>query len=101
MTAWPSEREAIENMIQHYGTGLFSVVMDSYDYAAVRLRRIAQQSNQSLATAMACICLAYREMVASDFKHRVHYCALQALDEVLPSIASKKVCLLLVHVLTP
>ena len=37
MTAWPSEREAIENMIQHYGKGLFSVVMDSYDYAAVRL----------------------------------------------------------------
>ena len=37
MTAWPSEREAIENMIQHYGSGLFSVVMDSYDYAAVRL----------------------------------------------------------------
>jgi Nicotinate phosphoribosyltransferase (NAPRTase) family len=36
MTAWPSEREAIENMIQHYGSGLFSVVMDSYDYAAVR-----------------------------------------------------------------
>jgi hypothetical protein len=35
MTAWPSEREAIENMIQHYGSGLFSVVMDSYDYAAV------------------------------------------------------------------
>lgn len=35
MTAWASEREAIENMIQHFGGGLFSVVMDSYDYAAV------------------------------------------------------------------
>ncbi len=35
MTAWASEREAIENMITHFGGGLFSVVMDSYDYAAV------------------------------------------------------------------
>lgn len=40
MTAWASEREAIENMIQHYGSGLFSVVMDSFDYKAVcALRR--------------------------------------------------------------
>ena len=36
MTAWPSERQAIENMINHFGSGLFACVMDSYDYAAVR-----------------------------------------------------------------
>ncbi|KAK9816981.1 hypothetical protein WJX72_007792 [[Myrmecia] bisecta] len=33
MTSWPSEKEAIENMIIHFGTGLFACVMDSYDYA--------------------------------------------------------------------
>jgi len=32
MTAWPTEREAIENMIQKFGTGLFATVMDSYNY---------------------------------------------------------------------
>lgn len=33
MTAWPTERAAIENMIEHFGGGVFAVVMDSYDYA--------------------------------------------------------------------
>jgi hypothetical protein len=37
MTAWPSERAAIENMIAHFGSGLFACVMDSYDYAKVPL----------------------------------------------------------------
>ncbi len=35
MTAWPTEQEAIENMINHFGTGVFACVMDSYDYAKV------------------------------------------------------------------
>lgn len=34
MTAWSSERQAIENMINQFGGGLFSIVMDSYDYSA-------------------------------------------------------------------
>lgn len=34
MTCWPNERAAIENMIEHFGTGVFACVMDSYDYAA-------------------------------------------------------------------
>ena len=33
MTAWRSEREAIGNMINACGAGLFACVMDSYDYA--------------------------------------------------------------------
>ena len=33
MTAWPTEQAAIENMIEHFGSGLFACVMDSYDYA--------------------------------------------------------------------
>jgi nicotinamide phosphoribosyltransferase len=33
MTAWPNEKAAIENMIEHFGTGIFACVMDSYDYA--------------------------------------------------------------------
>lgn len=35
MTAWATEKEAIDNMLEHFGGGLFSVVMDSYDYAEV------------------------------------------------------------------
>ena len=32
MTAWPTERGAVENMIRQFGGGLFATVMDSYDY---------------------------------------------------------------------
>lgn len=32
MTAWPTEKEAILNMIDHFGDGIFATVMDSYDY---------------------------------------------------------------------
>ena len=35
MTAWATEKEAIDNMLDHFGCGLFSCVMDSYDYAQV------------------------------------------------------------------
>lgn len=34
MTCWPDERTAIFNMIEHFGTGAFATVMDSYDYGA-------------------------------------------------------------------
>jgi len=37
MTAWPTEQAAIENMIEHFGSGVFACVMDSYDYATVSL----------------------------------------------------------------
>jgi len=33
MTSWPNETDAINNMIQHFGKGVFACVMDSYDYA--------------------------------------------------------------------
>jgi len=33
MTAWRTEKEAIEHMIDRFGTGVFACVMDSYDYA--------------------------------------------------------------------
>jgi len=32
MTAWATEQAAIENMIEHFGTGTYACVMDSYDY---------------------------------------------------------------------
>lgn len=35
MTAWRTEQEALENMIQQFGTGIFACVMDSYDYVQV------------------------------------------------------------------
>lgn len=31
MTAWPSEKAAIEHMIENFGTGIYACVMDSYD----------------------------------------------------------------------
>lgn len=34
MTAWPTERAAILNMIAQFGEGAFACVMDSYDYIA-------------------------------------------------------------------
>ena len=40
MTAWPNEQAAIENMIEHFGSGIFACVMDSYDYAKVCARGI-------------------------------------------------------------
>ena len=88
MTAWPSEREAIENMIEHYGTGLFSVVMDSYDYAAVRLGCLQQEHTAlwHLHHRMIGIALCLMMLVV-----QVWYLFLQALNEVLPSIASKQV----------
>ncbi|KAI3639982.1 hypothetical protein MIR68_001987 [Amoeboaphelidium protococcarum] len=33
MTSWPSEKEALVNLINQYGDGTFACVMDSYDYA--------------------------------------------------------------------
>lgn len=32
MTSWPSELEAVENMIENFGSGVFACVADSYDY---------------------------------------------------------------------
>jgi nicotinic acid phosphoribosyltransferase len=32
MTAWPTEEAAMLNEIEHFGSGLFGCVMDSYDY---------------------------------------------------------------------
>jgi nicotinic acid phosphoribosyltransferase len=33
MTSWKNETEAIENMIENFGKGVFACVMDSYDYS--------------------------------------------------------------------
>ena len=32
MTSWKTEEEAIDNMITHFGNGIYACVMDSYDY---------------------------------------------------------------------
>jgi nicotinic acid phosphoribosyltransferase len=32
MTAWPSELDAVNNMIEHFGHGVFACVADSYNY---------------------------------------------------------------------
>eukprot|EP00891_Asterochloris_glomerata_P006642 jgi/Astpho2/6642/Aster-x1389 len=33
MTSWRTEQAAMENMMEQFGTGLYAIVMDSYDYA--------------------------------------------------------------------
>ena len=35
MTAWRTEQQALANMIEQFGTGVFACVMDSYDYVQV------------------------------------------------------------------
>lgn len=34
MTSYLNEKQAIEHMIKNFGTGVFAIVMDSYDYTA-------------------------------------------------------------------
>lgn len=41
MTAWRTEREAMENMIDHFGSGILACVMDSYDYVQVSQAQLA------------------------------------------------------------
>lgn len=41
MTAWRTEREAMENMIEHFGSGILACVMDSYDYVQVSRSQLA------------------------------------------------------------
>ena len=41
MTAWRTEREAMENMIDHFGSGILACVMDSYDYVQVSQIQLA------------------------------------------------------------
>ena len=48
MTAWPSEREAIENMIRYFGKGFFACVMDSYDYDHALTKVLPQIAQQKL-----------------------------------------------------
>lgn len=102
MTAWASEREAIENMIQHYGGGLFSVVMDSYDYAAVRILQQSNLRNCGSSTPAHACCTRFRgpdwnPAVLASACAACTGCvillraAVQALEKVLPSIASKQV----------
>jgi len=45
MTSWPNETEAIKNMINKFGKGVFACVMDSYNYTNALtkvLPRVAQ-----------------------------------------------------------
>ena len=34
MTSYLTEKQAMEHMIKQFGSGVFAIVMDSYDYAA-------------------------------------------------------------------
>lgn len=48
MTAWPTEREAIVNMITHFGDGVYACVMDSYDYAEALARVLPSVKSQKV-----------------------------------------------------
>ena len=51
MTSWPNERAAIENMIENFGSGVYSIVMDSYDYAAA----LAEVSKPTILLLFGCL----------------------------------------------
>lgn len=48
MTAWRTEKEAIENMVDEFGVGLFATVLDSYDYAAALEKVVPYIAKQKL-----------------------------------------------------
>lgn len=65
MTSWPSEREAICNMIVKFGGGVFATVMDSYDYekASLRLSSGFAQAAALLCGFAAVLCYAICQVV--------------------------------------
>jgi len=48
MTSWPNEKQAIENMIKHFGSGVFACVMDSYDYMNALTKVLPQIKEQKI-----------------------------------------------------
>ena len=66
MTAWATEREALEHMIENFGSGVFACVMDRFVVAPL-------PSLPSLTLLRAC---------SYDYEH--------ALSEILPAVAKKK-----------
>eukprot|EP01118_Nematostelium_gracile_P010368 TRINITY_DN3561_c0_g1_i1.p1 TRINITY_DN3561_c0_g1~~TRINITY_DN3561_c0_g1_i1.p1 ORF type:complete len:508 (-),score=143.22 TRINITY_DN3561_c0_g1_i1:21-1544(-) len=49
MTSWKTEKEAILNSIAHFGTGLYSTVMDSYDYQRALEKVVPSVKTEKLA----------------------------------------------------
>ena len=47
MTAWQTEVDAVNNMIDHFGDGLFACVMDSYDYSSA-LENVLPEAKKTL-----------------------------------------------------
>jgi len=43
MTSWKTEAEAVSQMVDHFGEGLFACVWDSYDYSEA-LRTVLPQA---------------------------------------------------------
>ncbi len=69
MTAWATERAAIENMIDRFGSGVFACVMDRCAHANGSIMRTMSDASDVFACSY-------------DYEH--------ALSEVLPSVAAKK-----------
>lgn len=83
MTSWPSERDAILNMISHFGSGIFACVMDSYDYAKVTTHKGFQQVFFGVHVPLLFL------SSSSWCDGGVHWP--QALAEVVPSIAQAQI----------
>ena len=70
MTAWATERAALEHMIENFGSGVFACVMDRSVVPIV----CGPQLLTTLARSLAC---------SYDYEH--------ALSEILPTVAAKKI----------
>lgn len=88
MTAWRTEREAMENMIEHFGSGILACVMDSYDYVQVSQIQLASAfaSVASCHPVCCCCCYSIVEMLSHLVRHCA--CAVQLSTQAVPFIAS-------------
>lgn len=66
MTCWPTESGAVLNMIEHFGSGIFATVMDSYDYTAA-LNQVLPGEGPDLWDVLPC-CLDVRTCCVSPFQ---------------------------------
>lgn len=91
MTAWHTERQALQRMIQEFGTGLFACVMDSYDYVQARATCCdveRAQMQRGIFLMKACFCSCHKMT-------HVHGCSCNPVSFLFCCLTKHTVCTLL------